>query len=70
MEQFEKWFKKIMVPRQNKGENIYKGDCEITWRAALKWAQNINKKTTEEYTDSQYGAIKQSIAIDVELRGD
>ena len=28
-----------MVPRQNKGENIYEGDCESTWRATLEWVK-------------------------------
>ena len=37
MKEFEKWFKKVMQPRLEKGENIYEGDCELAWKAALGW---------------------------------
>lgn len=41
MKEFEKWFKKTMRPRQNRGENIYKSDCQQTWREALEWAMSL-----------------------------
>jgi len=69
MNEFEKWKRQNC---KNKGcpHEVSCNNCEHIWRAALEWAQNIDKKVTEEYTDSQYGAIKHSIAIDAELRGE
>ncbi len=68
MEQFKKWYNQTIRPYIHNPKD--KELREEGWRAALEWAQDINKKITEEHTDSQYGAIKQSIAIDAELRGD
>ena len=65
MKEFKKWWHKVSVDELNKS-----GLATAGWKAALEWAQSIDKTVTEEYQDSSYGAIKQSIAIDVELRGD
>ena len=62
MKEYEKWLK------GKAGIGWYTGTAE-GWRAALEWSQSINKEMTEEYQDSTFGVIKQSIAIDVELRG-
>lgn len=67
MKEFEKWILNDEYPilSLNDEEQREKG-----WRAALKWSQTVKEEITEEYQDSLYGCIKQSIAIDVELRGD
>lgn len=61
MKEYEKWATQNMYDRT---------ETMKAWKAALRWSQSIKEKITEEYNDSLYGCIKQSIAIDVELRED